>query len=464
MDIGEAREKVFEKRPVFRAMYEKYENQKWDAYMRESYTPPSDNSPLSPSLLLSVSEIVKATLGEKEVAEVLESLKKTKRVDTADHHGILCHPFFWNVDAAKAKPEEEVPYDIIFSVGNVSPTNSSFPRSIFFHDQNLSLKKLNYIPWRSRRSALYSLPPSLGENIAQMKREVADTPLNQIAKKKLADFLSALEKDSRIQNAERLSDELTIATSVLWDNVFDGARKKICYIEAEEVVRRIILSPLGAPKTKKIIFEENYRTLFEKHFEGKIGAWSTKEQKGTFLFWYAGKSEGRVPLSLKDNFLENAKANIKIEITPEKLLPLIENRSLIPSMALCYSLLSFEEGLTLTGGFSQIQYLGDMKDAWLQIFPEDKERLSKIRTDIFSGEMSFVGITNGKETKNATLLDMLIYSKEEKRASKVFQDALEGTSIGEALNAMMYEFLEMTLGKYEELTGIKELKTKLDVR
>ena len=235
MDIGEAREKVFEKRPVFRALYEKYSSRTWDAYMSENYTSAKDTSPLSPSLLTSVGGIVKETLGEKEVDDVFGSLQKTKRVDTADHHGILCHPFFWNVDAAKAVLETDVSYDIVLSVGNVSPTNSSFPRSIFFHDKNLALKKLSYIPWRNRRNSLYTLPPSLLAYIKGMKKECRDILISNKAYKKLGEFLNILENDSRIQSATRLSDELTIATSILWHKVFDGTRKKICYIEDKKL-------------------------------------------------------------------------------------------------------------------------------------------------------------------------------------------------------------------------------------
>ncbi len=243
---------------------------------------------------------------------------------------------------------------------------------------------------------------------------------------------------------------------IWWNEIFGNLRGDLLYLEAEELVKNILLDSLEKKDVLlEIFFNEERRNLYLKNFDGITGAHNTKQKTGSFLFWYIDEKENkRKPLFLNGKNLETLDEKVKISLDTESLKEGLDNYSLMPSMALCYSILAFHYGLTLGGGFSQIQYLGDMKIAWGKVFPELKKEFENVKTDIFSGEAIITGISNGTTNTQATLADFFVHTKNPSEANKLIEKSLSEIRIGESLDAMMYELYEIVSGKYEQIEDL----------
>ncbi len=461
MNIEEAKKIVFEKKPVFGKLYNSYKNKYWVEYINEHH-PKSNEKSLDPLLEKVFHRIAEKMFGKEMAEEALSSLKQTHFVDTADHHGLLCHPFFWNFDALKSgleitsKPKTQ----IVLTVGNVSLNNTSFPRSLFFHDQNLVLQKIHLLSLKNKRRPLYGSPALTKEQVIRIQDSLWLEKIPKTAKKRLVSLLNEFLQ-SRHFNQEKLCDQLTLLNHLWWKALWGETYGNLLYLEVEELVKELLIHSLLEKKSyaHKILLDTDTREKYISSFEKVLGAHDTEAQKGSVLFWYVDEYE-RKALFLKNDKLETADG-ICVPFETEEITKLLKDYRLVPTMALCYSLLSFGYELILGGGFSQIQYVETMKSAWLKVFPMDKEKVSTIRTDIFSGEIGLLHIQKNKETKLATLADLFIWKETPEERVSLIEKVAKETTIGESLDAMMYEFLEIVTGEYQKIEGIKKPRVTL---
>src|SRR3989338_3342101 len=145
-------------------------------------------------------------------------------------------------------------------------------------------------------------------------------------------------------------------------------------------------------------------------------------------------------------------------------------------------MLSFYYGIKLGGGFSQVQYLGDMKKAWSRLLNdcgvdtkhdvgaangasavddatvEKSQRFEHIRTDIFTGEYVAIGLHNPSRTAPpsvpATLIDILLWS--EKDAGSIIDEQFEKITITETLDLMMPEFIHIITKSRQKIESIPQ--------
>ncbi|MFA6463724.1 MAG: hypothetical protein WCV55_01820 [Candidatus Paceibacterota bacterium] len=491
MKLNEAKKLIFEKKPKFKDFYGKNKEKKWVNYINESY-PQVSNIKNKKEFSKVFFNTVKSILGEKKATKALASIEQTGFVSTADHHGLLCHPFFSNMTIARSsnkilnRPETQ----ITLTVGAVSPTNSSFPRSIFFHDKNLDLQKIHMVSLKWRQRPLYGIPAISQKEFLKIKDYFFGKDISKKNKKRFSSFIEkCLERDDLWKPADhrllaqsmaggqkRFCEQLTILNDIWWDEIFGGLRGDILYLEVEELVKNILLSSFEKPVRhsstnatadgtdilSEIFFNEERRNLYLKNFDGVTGAHNIQNKTGSFLFWFIDEKENkRKQLFLNGKNLETEDKKTIIPLESDLLKKYLNDYSLMPSMALCYSILAFHYGLTLGGGFSQIQYLGDMKIAWGKVFPEFKKEFENVRTDIFSGEAIITGISKGQVTEPATLADFLIYPKDPKEADKLAEKTLSEITIGESLDAMMYELYEIVSGSYEPIEDLPKPRKTL---
>ncbi len=107
-------------------------------------------------------------------------------------------------------------------------------------------------------------------------------------------------------------------------------------------------------------------------------------------------------------------ADSLLTLDPESIIEALENKKIYPSMALCFIVISFYYGFVCGGGFSQVNYLKNMKEAWVRILGilgENREALAveKIPTNIFFGEVIYL-FKNQTEKNPAYSLDLLLDS------------------------------------------------------
>lgn len=447
----EERDFVFIHKPELGRLYATYKDKTWIQYAHEIF--PNMKRAIEPvyekrfpELADACRSIVKPLLGESLADIAVNTLRTGRFVSTADHHGVLCHPFFLNSTLLRSihHPDEPI---ITFTCGGVSFSNSSYPRGVFFHDSDLVQVKVPFVPWRERQYPVYGHIPLTDTELEHAYRKIksADIPTNQ--KLKALNLFQIFRNDSGYENSLTISDQYSAMSQILWKK--SGMKNDLVYIEVERLMRQLLLEVHIMHDTliNQIIFDVTYRNLYLKYFDGVTGA-HTGHVHGTQLFWYIDRAHGkRIALSVHkthhDQYaLQSEDKSIIIPLNPEEISKHLSDYSIFPCLAFCYSTISFYYGITLGGGFSQINYLEHMKKAYQNIVKssmyESIETSQQIDTNIFTGEFVVVGISNKTKTIPATLMDIFLWGSDS--TNKDLANRFSTQMIGESLDMMMHEF------------------------
>ena len=317
------------------------------------------------------------------------------------------------------------------------------------------------LKWRQR--PLYGIPAISKNDFKKIKDHIYEKEISKQSRKRFLGFIEKSLQKKEIWGQKRFCEQLTILNDVWWNEIFGKLRGEILYLEAEELIKNILINSFEKKdKISEIFFNQERRNSFLINFDGIIGAHNNQHKHGSFLFWFIDEKENkRKPLFLKGENLETLDGKIVIPLNSKSIQEGLNNYSLMPGMALCYSILAFHYCLTLGGGFSQIQYLGEMKKAWSKVFPELKNEFEDVKTNVFSGEAIIAGMGNEKEQIQATLADFLIHTKNPSEADKLAEKSLSEITIGESLDAMMYELYEIVAGFYEPIDNLPSPKNTL---
>lgn len=465
MRLNDAKKIVFEKKPAFSRLYNEWGSKTWVEYAQENYKPPELVNRLSEEFTNAFKSVLSSSLDEITVDNALQTLLTTMFVSTADHHGILCHPFFSNNTLLRASREDTV---IALTSGGISLTNSSYPRGIFFHDKNLQEIRMPFVSRKTGNLPVYGHEPITKRQLQSHKKMAHFMDISKQARKNLMFFFDTLLEDEKIWELVSLSDQFTRINSIVWHQLF-GEHKNLIYVSCEDIVRELLLSIHLVKKTPihNLLFDQSVRERYITNFNGITGA--HKEQGyGTHFFWHIKhEHHTRVPLWINGKELVSPDNHVRISLDPHSIARGLKERTLLPSTALCYSILSFYYGLTLGGGFSQIQYLGEMKKAYDKtICHSDSERSGgegsppNIKTNVFTGECVQLGLSDGARVVPATLFDILLWNRGDiAQLYKSFKTA----PLGISLDLMMPEYVQIITGKRPDISDLPEIPTSLYV-
>jgi hypothetical protein len=211
------------------------------------------------------------------------------------------------------------------------------------------------------------------------------------------------------------------------------------YLPQEEMAVRLFLKYHLNRKTiiNRIVFDKKIRELFLEKFDGIIGAQ---------LFWGLNEHE-RVSLRVKNNHLVSADETVDIPLTPSALKKALLAKQLMPTMSFTLTLLSFYYGLACAGGFSQVNYLSEMKSAYLDVLssiPGTKKEIAiakAVPTDLFAGEVVLVTLGAGKTKVAATGLDIVL--RRDTLTESHLRNLLDKTSLRTATDRMMPELYKI---------------------
>ncbi|MEI6327387.1 MAG: hypothetical protein WCO78_04715 [Candidatus Roizmanbacteria bacterium] len=450
MSLADDRAFVFAHRPALGRLFSSEKNKTWIDYAREHFT--HMNREVHPVYAKRFGEFAHAcqtvcepVFGTEFTRRILSTLKSQRFLSTADHHGVLCHPFFLNATILRSIYEPDEPI-ITFGCGGVSFSNSSYPRGIFFHDSDLNRIKIPFVPWRDRMLPVYGHSPlsALDIDHIESKGDAANIP--QAQKHILHTFFDAVRDHALSDSLTTISDQYSLISQILWK--MSDMSSDLAYIEIESVMRQLLLHTHLDQDTfiHRMIFDRDCRDAYITHFTKVTGA-HAHNTHGTHLFWYIDRVHARrVALfaqktTANSYVLQSLDQSVTIALDPDTIRKNILDHSLLPCLALCYSTISFYYGFTLGGGFSQIDYLGDMKKAYrdvTQTVGADEDCCDDIQTNVFTGEFVVAGVSDHTHTQPASLVDMLLWSGKSTQPNivKLF-DAL---SIAESLDLMMPEF------------------------
>jgi hypothetical protein len=165
-------------------------------------------------------------------------------------------------------------------------------------------------------------------------------------------------------------------------------------------------------------------------------------------------------LKYEDKKIVNREKNISFSLEPDEIKKALENKILMPSMALTYCVLSFYYGLHCGGGFCQVNYLTEMKSAYkkmLQSIGKEEnsyQYIDKVDTEFFCGEFVLATISNEKKTLPATPYDLILYG--DSNTAKNISDKSKKITLREATDGLMFEFYRITTGERVEASDAKD--------
>ncbi len=402
------REKIFEAKPVFaHILKEKGQISLFDYFQREeSYL--NISSSRKEEFLQIFEEEVSNILGGEVASRAAKDLALSWYVSTADHHGLLSDPYFFSSALVESFATESNGRSTVIALpcGGISIDNATFPRGLVCHNSLFEKIRFHIISRTISNQPVFSRLAYTENEVLSVKKEVEASSLDLKSKEKIFSKIIPIFEEALHKNFVLFSDQSTYINFHLWKMLPGLEKIDLVYIEQETLVRNILLKNHINQDTilNKIISNPKWLESFERNFNSISGAHDTKGGRGTFLFW-AIDGKKRIPLDRQDSRISDI----------QKISEGLKNRTLMPAMSLTYITLAFYYGLSCGGGFSQVNYLTEMKKAYMAMFLEMDEDndsfdyVSSIPTDFFCGDLQLATISDGKNNVPASILDTILY-------------------------------------------------------
>jgi hypothetical protein len=379
--------------------------------------------------ITTVTERVKNLLGETIARSVAAQLQQNYLVSTDDHHGPICHPFFLNANliTAATQADSNLENIIVLSCANVSLNNSSFPRGLLFHSDigdTSELHRLSFFPAKDNPCSVYGLRGYTQKDLNRVKSFLGDKVLcgevrPEIASK-ITQIIDRVYNLPSILESKNYSEQITKTNFLLWQEFFAPYKQipNLVYIDQETITNDLLIHYHLSQDTiiNKIILNTEYHDLLIKYFEGIIGAFISKDNIGTFLFWGLPRGKKyRQRLWVSEGELVNNDGTFRVALTASAITEKLRSGELIPSMLLTFIVMSFYYGVTCLGGFCQPSYLTAMKEGYLKMLKEVENNAEidicqQVETKIMGGDMALAFLRDKQGSLyQATGLDLVLY-------------------------------------------------------
>ena len=133
----------------------------------------------------------------------------------------------------------------------------------------------------------------------------------------------------------------------------------------------------------KIFFNEKYRNLVISTFNGIWGAWNTQRNLGTHFFWYMQENGEEVSMEYKEGYLVPKKEGLdSIKWDKNIILNLLKEKRIYPNIFLFYAIILFYCGIKPLTGLGSMNYLTDMKNAWIKVMTELEPKESELIKEV----------------------------------------------------------------------------------
>lgn len=406
------------------------------------------NLPILPErkqqLIETIVDEIKQVLPKKIAEAVATHLNINYYANTTDHLGPLAHPFFicGNLADSLANKNNE-PVIITLACSGVSLNNSSLPRALLFHNQDLNEVRLRFFSLKHRHATVYAAPAYTPEVVTRLIKEIPKIKLKPELLQKLKKIFTESFGLSQVVNLKNYSQQLSLANYHLWKLIPGQENATLIYLDLEKITASLIIKHhLFTPTPiQQIILNHKAHRLFSKYFDNIPGAFSTKTHKGTFLFWGLNDKGEHVELHLINNQLISHDHKIEINIDAHSIAQAVEQRRLMPSLALCLIILNSYYGLTCGGGFSQVDYLPQLNKAYYQLLRDlaiaDPDH-QPVLADTLGGDFSFITVSDQRRNQLATAIDLILYNK--KDTVDKFNKLAASVSIKEAVTPLFPYF------------------------
>lgn len=430
------KKKVLEKQPAFKKMLKKHGSSTLHDYTKSIYlnARTTTRTARTTAVIDAIHIEIARTLGNDVAAECRAQLEKYPIVDTADHSGTLNSTTFLNghllsLLTYRELADPELTNMIVLSCSNNSFDTSTFPRGFQFHSAgNDEPQQQNQLTFLGRavdpRPILFH--PGYGHDAVSLIRKRLITLVNErIVTKEQGQMLTELTDEifSRddILACSTYADQLTKINYLFFKKLTERigvTGVNYVNIEQERVTLSLLKNHLrNDTLIHRIIFDPSYEKLVTKYFHNIKGAFSENAGFGTYLFWgMPTNGKYRVQLWKEGSFLVSSDGSFRVELTPDAIAEAIRKNELIPSLLLTFSTLAFYHGLHVLGGFSQVNYLTDMKTSYLALAEEVGETESvtvgrEIATDnLFVMYQTLNMLSHNNKMIPATAMDLYLHA------------------------------------------------------
>ncbi len=416
-----------------------------------------------------IGEIVSETLvnfGTKRAESIRRQLQSYYYVVTTNHIGTIVHPFFVHANILSALPyierqDRNHENTIILACSNISLNNSSLPVSLIFHDIQRglhTLQKLNLLPSRHHNRPMYRLSAFKKNDLKRIYHSIKTSHLKKdntiSAIDKIESVIRTVYDRPEIFQYDYFSDQISMANSILWKNFFLKSGKEISnlvYFEQEMIVLNLIKKYhlFSNTNINQFIFNEEISKQIIYYLDNTDGAFSLKNKKGTFLFWFLPSGGNkRVGLYRRNKTLVSFDEVYQIPLTADSLNSLIEKHQLIPGTMLSFVVLYCYYGVKCLGGFNQIDYLYLINKAYSKIFLSDflKQSYGNLLESL-CGDFLIAPLKIDDIVVPATGIDFILYGGE--KMYDVFKTNATALKLNEVIY-LMFPDLYTILYKREE--------------
>lgn len=446
MNLSQMRKAVFAQKPIFARIIKQNKDKTLGEFYQalgQGYTANTVPTSRKQELILAIERQTKRLLGEKIAKQYTKYLRTNYWVSTAGHHDTATHPFFSNylIVQGHCNLKKGLPIVPVLTCAGISINNSSSPRSILFHDQTGKQQKLHLISLKNHHHPVYG-------HKGYQKNKIENEIITPILKQS---FFS-----KKTLSLKSLSDQLTHAVARLYQQIPGMEKVTVIHLEQETIAADLIIRHHLRSQTiiNQILFNQKVRAEFLRQYNGIAGSHDQKKKTGTHLFWGI-TPEGRKSLMVKNNQLISNDGQIKIDLNASEIKKALTNKRIMPAMSITLTTLSFYYGLACAGGFSQVNYLAEMKEAFLKLLTSktnsiEIEIATNVPTDLLAGD--FILTTLPAHTKvPATPIDIIMHKKH--FTAGKFKKTIRETRLGQAIDKMMPEL-------YAIVTGSKNLHGK----
>lgn len=437
---GEMWEYVMQKVPALQKLINEFGDATlWD-YANAHYT---QNRAISPDRKNEFLQYVWDYTLRAHGAEVrdltLGSLQSNYCVSTADHHGPIGHPFFFQSAILRGltRPKEAI---VNLCTSHVSLGNSSYPRGFVLHDKkNDSYFWLPFFSAKQRMSPVFNHPGFREENVEKCIQMIANATKKWLLDKESSEKLFIWFKKNtlwtKIIAQKTYSEQITLLNGALWNDIFWDTMPPLVTLDWEKIVCSILLEHLKKDSSilKNIVTKLSWQTDVEKYFDTISCCFNLKERTWTYLFWHINTLGERTALWRDQDMLVSADGNISVPLQPDALDHALSIGSLIPSGLLTYTTLSCYYGVTCFWWFAQWDYLPQIFKAYTQIAWEWREA-SFMHASILCEDIVLLRDEKGNIM---TALDMLL-QKDKWSPEKLLWEA-KNTTLKDSIFMMLPE-------------------------
>ncbi len=452
MDFSELRESVLDKTPGLKHALNRYGDMSLLTYFNTfSHISFPVSETKKDEITSTVYDYIARTIDPIVANRVASEFHTSYYVSTADHHHPQTHPYSLSSSLVQSHVATKSGRNTvcIFSCSGISMNNNSSPRGPLFHTDTLDEQRLPLFSLGHKHHPVYGLPAYTSQQLKKTQQLLAENKhVTDTQKKILVPLLQHIYGTSTAQSLHYYSEQLTHTNYHLWKLLPEQSHIDLAIIPQEDIVNTLLIKyHLGMNSTiDKLLHEQACLERFELCFDGIDGAFSLNERTGTFLFWAIVDGE-RKALWHNNGTLQTEDASYTITLTPESITHALQNKILMPSMALTYIVISFYYGVTCGGGFLQGSYLSKMKYAYLKWLDaingatEERNQVEMLETDLVMADFSFLTLTHNDTIVPATTFDLLLYPQTNPNHS--LSSYIDSWTLKEAVDQLMPMFYKI---------------------